>query len=60
MLKVVIPNSKRATIKKQLKREFGIDDTSLFPDLHNTNDIIPSILEKMEEKYNANIERIKF
>lgn len=59
MLKIIIPNSKRVAIKKQLKREFDIDDTFLFPDVNKTNEIIPSIIKKMETRHNANIERIK-
>ncbi|MFV0587549.1 FRG domain-containing protein [Bacteroides reticulotermitis] len=59
MLKIIIPNSKRVAIKKQLKKEFGIDDAFLFPDFNNTNEIIPSIIKKMEIRHNANIERIK-
>lgn len=59
ILKIIIPNSKRVAIKKQLKKEFGIDDAFLFPDFNNTNEIIPSIIKKMEIRHNANIERIK-
>ncbi len=59
MLKIIIPNSKRASIKKQLKREFGIDESFLFPDINNTYSIVPEIIEKMEKQHKANIQRIK-
>lgn len=59
MLKIIIPNSKRAKIKKQLKREFGIDDTFLFPDDNETADIVPRILERMKKRYYNNIQKIK-
>jgi hypothetical protein len=59
MLKIIIPNSKRISIKKQLKREFGIDESYLFPDVNNTNSIVSDIIEKMEKRYKENIQRIK-
>ena len=58
MLKIVIPNSKRATIKRQLKKEFGIDESFLFPDMNNTSSIVSEIIEKMEKRHKANIQRI--
>ncbi|MDR0231377.1 MAG: FRG domain-containing protein [Dysgonamonadaceae bacterium] len=58
MLKVIIPNSKRISIKKQLKREFGIDESFLFPDINNTNSIVTQIIEKMEKRHKANIQRM--
>lgn len=59
MLKIVIPNSKRAIIKKQLQREFGINHSFLFPDEYDTASIVPQILEKMEKRYKDNIQKIK-
>lgn len=59
MLKIVIPNSKRASIKKQLKREFGIDESFLFPDINNTDSIVHDIIKKMEKRHKANIQQIK-
>lgn len=59
MLKIIIPNSKRAKIKRQLKREFGIDETFLFPDENDTSQIVPRILERMEKRHKDNIQKIK-
>lgn len=59
MLKIIIPNSKRAAIKRQLKREFNIDKEFLLPDINNTSSIIEPIKEEMKKLFKEKIEKIK-
>lgn len=59
MLKIIIPNSKRAAIKKQLKREFKIDEKFLFPDVNYTSNIAIPIKEEMRKLFMEEVEKVR-